>query len=100
MINNSIVNNCDDSVEQSIGNCLLINKCLLLELGKDRATEGTVQGDSEPSRSPRGGEAMELDRLAAILNAAAALIRIALNLWEAVGDRRKEKRAKHKGSTR
>lgn len=43
---------------------------------------------------------MELDRLAAILNAAAALIRIALNLWEAAGERRKEKRAKHKGSTR
>lgn len=59
-----------------------------------------MQGDSEPSLSPRGGEAMELDRLAAILNAAAALIRIALNLREAAEDRRKEKRAKHKGSTR
>ena len=43
---------------------------------------------------------MELDRLAAILNAAAALIRIALNLREAAGDGLKGKRAKRKGSTR
>lgn len=43
---------------------------------------------------------MELDRLAAILNAAAALIRTVLNLREAAEGRRKEKRAKHKDSAR
>lgn len=59
-----------------------------------------MQGDSEPSRSPRGGEAMELDKLATVVSAAAALIRVALKLWETVAYRRKEKRARHVKRTR
>lgn len=51
--------------------------------------------------NPREGvKAMELEKLVAVLSATAALIRVALKLWEAIASRRKEKRAKHKDSTR
>lgn len=50
--------------------------------------------------TPIRGEAVEHELLAAVLSAMAALVRVALKLWEAIADRRKEKRPKHKGPTR